>query len=223
MQIICTILTRYDSQHSLTLVNNIVHPLQWKQVYNQCFAFNYLKKYSYILVGQRFLFTKYIHIYICIQTLQNIAYLTDTTTFQNHLFCQQIMYSITKLRNVLIQQDVPQTVFLEVLLFLKRRLGKTTLRFTRWAGGVSVALFFKQNNKIYRTNIWYFQNGRYMNTTPLMRFTSSDSNYYSTSRNYWWKRKPLQDIWSDWCFLEISVYSILFEFILTIVHCKYKK
>lgn len=82
MQIIFTITTQYDSQYSLTLVFNIVHPLQRKQVYNRCFAFNYSKKYS--LVGQRFLFTNYIHIYICIQTLQNIAYLTDTTTFQNH-------------------------------------------------------------------------------------------------------------------------------------------
>lgn len=147
MQIICTIPSRYDSQHSLTVVNNIVHPLQQKQVYNRCFAFNYLKKYSYILVGQRFLFTKYIHIYICIQTLQNKAYLTDTTTFQNHLFCQQKIYKITKLRNVLIQQDVLQTVFLEVLLFLKRRLGKTTLRFTRWAGGWRWHSFLNRTTK----------------------------------------------------------------------------
>lgn len=185
------------------------------------FCIYYFKKYS--LVGQRFLFTKYIHIYICIHTLQNKAYLTDTTTFQNLLFCQQIIYKTTKLRNVFNSTGRAKNCFFGGVVISQTKVGETTLRFTRWAGGIGGGTLFKQNNKIYRTNIWDFQNGRYRNTTPLMKFTSSDSNYYSTSRNYWWKRKPLQNIRSDWCFLEISVYSILIEFRLIILHCKYNK
>lgn len=82
------------------------------------------------------------------------------------------MYKITKLRNVLIQQGVPQRGFLEVLLFLKRRLGKTTLRFTGWAGG------WRRHSFLIRTTKFTGP------TFETFKMDDTVQEYYTTDESY---------------------------------------